>query len=98
MTVRAECPRSTVPEKVSCIPEFDNYIVTYMSKQGRDPCKGLEKGLKSAQDKFFDVGYSLAQVFALTDEAETQESPLGLIRLSQALCLSTGQRQCGNIH
>lgn len=38
-------------------------MVTYMKKQGQDPCNGMEKGLKAAQDKILAVADSLTQIF-----------------------------------
>lgn len=40
-----------------------------MNSKSRDPCKGLEKGLKSPQDKLFDATGPLTQIFMLAYEA-----------------------------
>ncbi|XP_053310209.1 uncharacterized protein LOC128472338 [Spea bombifrons] len=89
--LRAECPRPTIPGKVTATPEFDSFMVTYMNKKGRDPRRGLEKGLKSAQDKLLDVSGPMTQIFVLADEATAQNSPLdpGLIKdwVQRGLCL-----------
>lgn len=74
--LRAECPRPTIPGKVSATPEFDSCMVTYMAAKGRDPRKDLEKGLRSAQDKLLDVSGPMTQIFVLADEAMQQATPL----------------------
>lgn len=47
-----------------------------MAKEGHDPCKGIEKGLKTAQDKLLDIARPLTQALVLTDEAISQGIPL----------------------
>lgn len=74
--LRTECPRPIVSPKVTNTPDFDTFMSNYMLQQGRDPCKGIEKGLKSAQDKLLDVAGPLTQTLVLTDEAISQGSPL----------------------
>lgn len=57
-------------------PEFDSFMVTYMQAKGRDPCKGLKKGLRSAQDKVLDTWGSMTQVLMLANEVMQQETAL----------------------
>lgn len=52
---------ATVPDKVLNTPEFDVFMSTYMAKQGRDPRKILEKGLKAVQDKLLYIFGPLTQ-------------------------------------
>lgn len=62
--LRAECRCPTIQEKVMNTPEFDTFISTYMIKQGRDPRKGIEKGLKAVQDNILDISGPLTQILA----------------------------------
>lgn len=62
--LRAQCPFPTIQDKVMNTPEFDPFISTYMIKQGRDPRKRIEKGLKAVQDKILDIWGPLTQILA----------------------------------
>ncbi|KAM8977567.1 uncharacterized protein RCH25_046737 [Pelodytes ibericus] len=89
--LRAECPRPTLPDKVSSTPEFDPTFATFIMKNGKDPRKGLEQGLRSTQDKLLDVSGPLTQFFLMADEALTEGSQIDphLARewAQRALCL-----------
>ncbi|XP_053311880.1 uncharacterized protein LOC128473653 [Spea bombifrons] len=95
--LRSECPRPTVRDKVLNTPEFDPTFVTFLTKTGKDPRKGIELGLRSAQDKLLDVSGPLTQVFQMADEAIVDGSPLDphLVRdwTQRALCL-LGNANC----
>ncbi|KAM8977380.1 LOW QUALITY PROTEIN: uncharacterized protein RCH25_043896 [Pelodytes ibericus] len=88
--LRAECPRPSLPDKVSSTPEFDPTFVTFMMKNGKDPRKGLE-GLRTTQDKLLDVSGPLTQLFIMADEALTNgsqmDSHLAREWAQRALCL-----------
>ncbi|XP_053308321.1 uncharacterized protein LOC128470454 [Spea bombifrons] len=88
--LRSECPRPTVKDKVLNTPEFDQTFVTFLTKNGKDPRKDIELGLRSTQDKLLDVAGPLTQVFQMADEAITDGSPLDpqLVRdwTQRALC------------
>ncbi|KAM4698707.1 LOW QUALITY PROTEIN: uncharacterized protein WCC33_014241 [Rhinophrynus dorsalis] len=89
--LRAECPRPSLPDKVALTPEFDPTVLTFMSRSGRDPRKGIEKGLKTAQDKLLDVLGPLSQVLYFADLAMSDGSVLdaGAIRewAQRSICL-----------
>ncbi|KAM8975554.1 uncharacterized protein RCH25_018841 [Pelodytes ibericus] len=89
--LRAECPRPTLPDKVSATPDFDPTFVTFMMRNGKDPRKGLEQGLRSTQDKLLDISGPLTQLFLMADEALTEGSQIDphLARewAQRALCL-----------
>lgn len=76
--LHAECPKPTIAHRVSNTPEFDSFMATHMdmAKQGRDPKKCIEKGLKTAQDKLLDVTSHLTQVLVLANEAISHKSTL----------------------
>ncbi|KAM8977409.1 uncharacterized protein RCH25_044212 [Pelodytes ibericus] len=89
--LRAECTRPTLPDKVASTPEFDSLFVTFMMRNGKDPRKGLEQGLRSTQDKLLDISGPLTQIFLMADEALTDGTPMDpqLTRewAQRALCL-----------
>lgn len=93
--LRVECPTTSVSHKVSHTPEFDTLMSNYMIKQGRDPRKGIKKGLKNVQDKLLDESGPLTQALVLTDEALSQGTaldPINPMGLGSALHLPSGQR------
>ncbi|XP_053315604.1 uncharacterized protein LOC128483427 [Spea bombifrons] len=73
--LRAECPRPCIPDKVALTPELDPNVVALLSAS-RYPRKGLEQGLKSAQDKILDLVGPITQILSLADKAYLQASPL----------------------
>ncbi|KAM4702811.1 uncharacterized protein WCC33_011336 [Rhinophrynus dorsalis] len=89
--LRSECPRPIIPDKVALTPEFDQSMYTFMSKSGRDPRKGLERGLKLSQDKLLDVTGPVAQILYLADSAlssGTKLDPRAIREWAQrAICL-----------
>ncbi|KAM4795627.1 uncharacterized protein WCC33_000689 [Rhinophrynus dorsalis] len=74
--LRAECPRPSLPDKVALTPEFDPTVSTFMARSGRDPRKGLERGLKTAQDKLLDVLGPLSKILYFTDLSMSEGSPV----------------------
>ncbi|XP_044136978.1 uncharacterized protein LOC122928313 [Bufo gargarizans] len=67
--LRSECPRPSLPDKVAQTPEFDKVMTTFMMRSGRDPRRGLEKGLWGAQDNLLDSVGPLARIMYLADDA-----------------------------
>lgn len=61
-------------------------MVTYMKKQGQNPCKDLKRGLKLVQDKLLNVTGPLAN------------GPLSYQRLGPTLHVSIRQRQRGDFY
>lgn len=53
--LRLEYPRSSLGNKVACTPELGAKMLTFLNKLGRDPRRGLDKGLKCCQDRLLDV-------------------------------------------
>ncbi|XP_063297781.1 uncharacterized protein LOC134586215 [Pelobates fuscus] len=74
--LRAECPRPTLPDKIAVTPEFDSTVSLFMSRAGRDPRKGIEKGLRESQDKLLDILGPLAKMLYLADLALSQGTTL----------------------
>ncbi|XP_063297779.1 probable cation-transporting ATPase 13A4 [Pelobates fuscus] len=67
--LRSECPRPSLPDKVAQTPEFDKVMTTFMMRSGRDPRRGVEKGLWGAQDNLLDSVGPLARIMYLADDA-----------------------------
>ncbi|KAM4748800.1 LOW QUALITY PROTEIN: uncharacterized protein WCC33_006191 [Rhinophrynus dorsalis] len=64
-------------------------MYTFMSKSGRDPRKGLERGLKLTQDKLLDITGPIAQILADTAlSTGTKLDPRAIREWAQrAICL-----------
>ncbi|CAH2276156.1 Hypothetical predicted protein [Pelobates cultripes] len=61
--LRAECHRPTLSKKVAQTPDLDPTIVQFLTKSGKNPNKGLDRSLKSCQDKLMDISGSVAKMF-----------------------------------
>ncbi|KAM4702972.1 uncharacterized protein WCC33_011531 [Rhinophrynus dorsalis] len=89
--LRAECPRPLIPNKVCNTPELDTRLVKFMSKTGRDPRKGLDKALKSCQDKLLDSLGPITKIFELSEDALLSDTPIDVHILrgwvQRAICL-----------
>ncbi|KAM4697809.1 uncharacterized protein WCC33_013413 [Rhinophrynus dorsalis] len=89
--LRAECPRPLIPNKVCNTPELDTRLVKFMSKMGRDPRKGLDKALKSCQDKLLDSLGPITKIFELSEDALLSDTPIDVHILrgwvQRAICL-----------
>lgn len=61
---------------------------TYITKLSRDSRKGIEKGLRSVQDKLFNISGPLMQILVLVNDLLSQSTPLdlALIRDSTQYC------------
>ncbi|KAM4696339.1 LOW QUALITY PROTEIN: uncharacterized protein WCC33_015103 [Rhinophrynus dorsalis] len=88
--LRAECPRPIVANRVCETPELDTRIVQFISKSGKDPRKGLDRALKSCQDKLLD-SLGPHKIFELAETAMQSKTPINtdLLRgwIQRAICL-----------
>nr|XP_014343338.1 PREDICTED: uncharacterized protein LOC102345931 [Latimeria chalumnae] len=67
--LRAECPRPTVGGDVELTPQVDKEFLTFFAiRSGRDPRKGLDRSLRTVQDKLLDVAGPLARIFELAED------------------------------
>ncbi|KAJ1136785.1 hypothetical protein NDU88_003199 [Pleurodeles waltl] len=53
--LRSKCPRPHLAGKVSDTPDENPTVVNFMKKWAKDPKKGLDRALRSCQDKLLDL-------------------------------------------
>ncbi|CAH2320487.1 Hypothetical predicted protein [Pelobates cultripes] len=58
----AEYPRPTLSKKVAQTPDLDPTIVQFLTKSGKNRSKGLDRSLKSCQDKLMDISGPVAKM------------------------------------
>lgn len=91
LRLRSECPRPSLANKIASTPELDAKIIAFIAKGGRDPKKGLNKGLKMCQDRLLDLTGPLTKIFDMTEEAYVGKKSLDLEELREwiqrAVCL-----------
>lgn len=61
--MRSECPRPSLGSKVAYTPELDQRMLPFINKSGKDPRRGLEKGLKGCQDRLLHILGPLTKMF-----------------------------------
>ncbi|KAJ1179497.1 hypothetical protein NDU88_004731 [Pleurodeles waltl] len=81
--VRSECPRPSLSDKVAMNPELDAKVVVFISKNSKDPRKGLDKGLKSWQDWLLNLIGPLTKTFEMAEEAYLNETSVDPKELHQ---------------
>ncbi|KAJ1211767.1 hypothetical protein NDU88_007121 [Pleurodeles waltl] len=54
-SLRAECPRPEIPDKVAETPDIDPSMLTLLKKFPKDPKKGIDRAWRSCQDKLLDL-------------------------------------------
>lgn len=66
--MKAECPRPMVQDKLCLTPNLDPELIKFLFKLGRDPRKGMERSLKSCQDRLLDTLGPLCRLIDLIEE------------------------------
>ncbi|KAM4723098.1 uncharacterized protein WCC33_009318 [Rhinophrynus dorsalis] len=89
--LRAECPRPVIANKVCETPELDTRMVQFITKSGKDPRKGLDRALKSCQDKLLDTLGPLTKIFEISEKALQTNTPIDINFLrgwiQRAICM-----------
>ncbi|XP_056382300.1 uncharacterized protein LOC130276659 [Hyla sarda] len=74
--MRAECPRPTLPHCSATTPELDPVLNKFLMKTGKNPRKGLDRSLKSCQDKLLDLLGPLSKILDLVEESASSSKPI----------------------
>lgn len=89
--LRSECPRPSLPDKITVTPELDPNVVSFFNKGGKDTRRGLDRGLKSCQDRLMDITGPLTSFFEMAETAylsDSQVDPKEMCEWAQrAVCL-----------
>ncbi|XP_069055841.1 uncharacterized protein [Pleurodeles waltl] len=80
--LKSECPRPVLSNKATITPTIDEQMLTFFTKQGKDPRKGVDKAWSSCQDKLLDITGPLTRIFDLVESARLDGSFLDPEELS----------------
>ncbi|XP_078524939.1 uncharacterized protein LOC144798029 [Lissotriton helveticus] len=89
--LKSECPKPALPDKITLVPSIDQPLLTFFSKFGKDPRRGVEKAWSTCQDKLLDIVGPLARIFDMAESARLDGSDLSAEDISmwvqRAFCL-----------
>ncbi|XP_078496549.1 uncharacterized protein LOC144752521 [Lissotriton helveticus] len=89
--LKSECPKPALPDKITLVPSIDQPLLTFFSKFGKDPRRGVDKAWSTCQDKMLDIVGPLARIFDLAESAHLDGSELSADDISmwvqRAFCL-----------
>ncbi|KAJ1163213.1 hypothetical protein NDU88_003676 [Pleurodeles waltl] len=80
--LRSECPRPPLPSKITSTPAIDPSLITFFTKFGKDPRKGVDKAWSTCQDKLLDVVGPLTRIFDLAEAAHLNNCTIDPVELS----------------
>ncbi|XP_078503472.1 uncharacterized protein LOC144762193 [Lissotriton helveticus] len=89
--LKSECPKPSLPEKITLVPAIDQPLLTFFSKFGKDPRRWVDKAWSTCQDKLLDVVGPLARILDMAESARLDGSDLSAEDVSmwaqRAFCL-----------
>ncbi|KAJ1145127.1 hypothetical protein NDU88_011419 [Pleurodeles waltl] len=89
--LRSECPRPSLPLHITATPSIDPSLLTFFSKFGKDPRKGVDRAWALCQDKVLDLVSPLSRIFDLAESARINDESIDPEELSlwiqRAFCL-----------
>ncbi|KAJ1158353.1 hypothetical protein NDU88_011044 [Pleurodeles waltl] len=80
--VKSECPRPSLPCKVTDTPAIDPNMLLFFTKFGKDPKKGVDRAWSNCQDRLLDLVGPVTRIFDLAEEAKIEGSQVDLDTLS----------------
>ncbi|XP_078540259.1 uncharacterized protein LOC144825323 [Lissotriton helveticus] len=89
--LKSECLKPALPDKITLVPTIDQPLLTFFSKFGKDPRRGVDKAWSTCQDKLLDIVGPLARIFDMAESARLDGSDLSAEDISmwvqRAFCL-----------
>ncbi|XP_069078446.1 uncharacterized protein [Pleurodeles waltl] len=89
--LRSECPRPSPPLHITATPSIDLSLLTFFSKFGKDPRKGVDRAWALCQDKVLDLVGRLSRIFYFKESARINNESIDPEELSlwiqRAFCL-----------
>lgn len=89
--LKSECPKPSLPSNITSVPSIDQPLLTFFSKFGKDPRKGVDKAWSTCQDKLLDTVGPLARIFDMAESARLEQLELDPEEVSlwvqRAFCL-----------
>ncbi|XP_078541434.1 uncharacterized protein LOC144826820 [Lissotriton helveticus] len=99
--LKSECPKPSLPCHVTVTPSIDQPLLTFFSKFGKDPRRGVDKAWSTCQDKLLDVVGPLARVLDMAETTRLEGSDLDpeeiSLWLQRSFCL-LGNANAAIIH
>ncbi|XP_078518881.1 uncharacterized protein LOC144784063 [Lissotriton helveticus] len=99
--LKSECPKPSLPCHITVTPSIDQPLLTFFSKFGKDPRKGIDRAWSTCQDKLLDVVCPLARVLDMAETARLEGSALNpeeiSLWLQRSFCL-LGNANAAIIH
>ncbi|XP_078533864.1 uncharacterized protein LOC144820087 [Lissotriton helveticus] len=99
--LKSECPKPSLPCHITVTPSIDQPLLTFFSKIGKDPRKGVDKAWSTCQDKLLNVVGPLARVLDMAETARLEGSDLNPEEISlwiqRSFCL-LGNANAAIIH
>ncbi|XP_078518429.1 uncharacterized protein LOC144783208 [Lissotriton helveticus] len=95
--LRSECPRPSLPNRVTATPEINPKLCTFFAKYMKDPKKGIDRSWRACQDKLLDVVGPLTKIIELAERSRESGQPLPTDDIAgwaqRAMCL-LGNANC----
>ncbi|XP_069059232.1 uncharacterized protein [Pleurodeles waltl] len=99
--LRSECPSPSLPLHITSTPSVDSSMITFFSKFGKDPRKGVDRAWSVCQDKVLDIVGLLARIFDMVELSRLNNDSIDPEELSlwiqQTFCL-LGNANSAMIH
>ncbi|KAJ1120184.1 hypothetical protein NDU88_008358 [Pleurodeles waltl] len=67
--LKSECSRPALSSKIAVTPAIDSSLLTFFTKYGKDPRKGVDKAWSTCQDKLLDIVGPLTRIFDIAESA-----------------------------
>ncbi|KAJ1155268.1 hypothetical protein NDU88_008002 [Pleurodeles waltl] len=80
--LRSECPRPLLHSNMSSTPSIDPSLITFFTKFGKGPRKGVDKAWSTCQEKLLDVVGPLKRIFDLAESARLEQAAVNPKELS----------------
>lgn len=80
--LKSECPRPSLPSNITSTQSIDLSLLTFFSKFGKDPHKGIDKAWSTCQDKLLDIVGPLARIFDMAEVARLENLDINHLNLS----------------
>ncbi|KAJ1099752.1 hypothetical protein NDU88_004850 [Pleurodeles waltl] len=71
--LKSEYPRPALSSKITATPAIDSSLLTFFTRYGKDPRKGVDKAWATCQDKLLDIVGPLTRIFDMAESARLDQ-------------------------
>ncbi|KAJ1137515.1 hypothetical protein NDU88_003913 [Pleurodeles waltl] len=71
--LKSECPHPALSSKITATPAIDSSLLTFFTRYGKDPRKGVDKAWSTCQDKLLDIVGPLTRIFDIAEAARLEQ-------------------------